>query len=67
MRQERLEAKMAEKKVKDQDCAKALGIDSSTFWRKKTGVNEFDRDEIKGLKTLMGLTAEEVDFIFFED
>lgn len=67
MKRERLEAKMAEKQVKDQDCTKALGIDASTFWRKKTGSSEFDREEIKGLKALLELSPEEVDFIFFED
>ena len=67
MRQEKLKSKMVEKNLRDQDMAKILGIDVSTFYRKKTGITEFNREEIKAMKNCLNLTADEVDAIFFED
>lgn len=67
MKQERLKGKMVEHSLRDQDMAKLLGIDSSTFYRKKNGVTEFTREEIKIMKNLLNLTADEIDSIFFED
>lgn len=67
MRQERLKGKMVEHNLRDQDMAKLLGIDASTFYRKKNGVTEFTREEIKTMKGLLNLTADDIDSIFFED
>lgn len=67
MRQERLKGKMVENNLRDQDMAKILGIDSSTFYRKKNGVTDFTREEIKIMKDYLHLSAEEVDSIFFGD
>lgn len=67
MRQERLKGKMVEHNLRDQDMAKLLGIDASTFYRKKNGVTEFTREEIKTMKSLLNLTADDIDSIFFED
>ena len=67
MKQERLKGKMVEHSLRDQDMAKLLGIDSSTFYRKKNGVTEFTREEIKIMKNILNLTADEIDSIFFED
>ena len=67
MKQERLKGKMVEHSLRDQDMAKLLGIDSSTFYRKKNGVTEFTREEIKIMKNLLNLSADEIDSIFFDD
>jgi hypothetical protein len=40
---------------------------SNTFYRKKTGVSDFTREEIKRIKEVLHLSAEEVDAIFFGD
>ena len=65
MKQERLKGKMVENNLRDQDMASILGIDSSTFYRKKKGITDFTREEIKIMKDRLNLTAEEVDAIFF--
>ena len=67
MKQERLKGKMVEHSLRDQDMAKLLGIDSSTFYRKKNGVTEFTREEIKIMMNLLNLSADEIDSIFFDD
>ncbi len=62
-----LKGRMVENNLRDQDMANILGIDVSTFYRKKTGVSDFTREEIKRIKEVLHLSAEEVDAIFFGD
>ena len=62
-----LKAKMYEHGVTDQSMADLMGINVSTFYRKKTGESDFNREEIKLIKNRLNLTLEDVDRIFFED
>lgn len=49
------------------DVANALGVDESTYYRKRSGKTEFTRNEIRLLKNLLKLSSEEMDAIFFAD
>ena len=60
-----LEAKTKERGLTNEDVAKALNIDSSTYYRKKRGETDFYRREIRLIRKLLCLSSEEVDSIFF--
>lgn len=45
--------------------ADALGIDESTYSRKKSGKSDFTRNEIRIIIDTLGLTAKEACEIFF--
>lgn len=62
-----LKAKMFEAGITDQEMAGHLSIDTSTFYRKKTGNSDFNREEIKKMKDILSLTLEDVDRIFFAE
>lgn len=49
------------------DVANALGVDESTYYRKRSGKTEFTRNEIRLLKNLLKLSSEEMDAFFFAD
>ena len=48
-----------------EDLAKSLGINLSTFYRKLSGESDFTRNEIKIVRSELGLSIEDVDRIFF--
>ena len=62
-----LKAKMYENGITDQSMAEFIGIDVSTFYRKKSGNSDFNREEIKVMKERLNLSPDEIDRIFFED
>lgn len=62
-----LKAKMFEAGITEQEMAGHLGVDASTFYRKKTGNSDFTREEIKKMKNILSLTPEDVDRIFFAE
>lgn len=45
--------------------ASELGINQSTLFRKMTGESDFTRAEIQTAKSVLGLSMEEADAIFF--
>lgn len=62
-----LEMMIKENKLSNGDVAKYLNIDQSTFIRKKKGETDFLRKEIQKIRTLLNLTSEQVDAIFFDE
>lgn len=62
-----LEMKMKESKISNEEMAKHLSIDASTFYRKKTGISDFSRKEMQTMKKVLKLSSHDVDLIFFED
>ncbi|MEE3402537.1 MAG: helix-turn-helix transcriptional regulator [Acutalibacteraceae bacterium] len=61
----KLKAKMVEKGYSVEQIAQKLGINSVTVYRKLSGETEFTRNEIAMLKSILSLTIEEIDNIFF--
>lgn len=49
------------------ELATILKIDEATLYRKKNGTSDFYRREIQVIKSVLNLTNEEVDKIFFEE
>ena len=49
------------------EVAKRLKINPATMTRKMAGETEFTRAELQKLRTMLNLTAEEFDAIFFAD
>lgn len=47
--------------------ASALGVDESTYYRKRSGKTDFTRNELRLLKNLLRLSSDEMDAIFFAD
>lgn len=62
-----LEAACKRKGLTIQHVARLLGMDESTFYRKRKGLTDFTRKEIQMLRSILNLTSEEVDEIFFTD
>lgn len=60
-----LKARMVENGYNDQSLSRAIGIDTSTFYRKKAGNSDFYRKEIQAIKDCLCLSGEDVDRIFF--
>ena len=60
-----LKAKMIINNDKGITLAKSLGISETTLSAKLNGKAEFTRGEIKKIKLRYGLSAEEIDDIFF--
>lgn len=67
MNQYLLDAKIKSKGFSLKEYPKRLNMDYSTFYRKKIGISEFDRDEIQFMKYDLDLSTEELDDIFFKD
>lgn len=61
-----LEYMIKEKGFNNSDIAKALGICDSSFYKKRTGANEFTNDELKKLKSLLNLDNDTFIKLFFE-
>lgn len=53
------------KGMTQEQVAKQLGMDSSTLNRKTAGKSDFSRAELQQLKTLLGLSVEESEEVFF--
>jgi hypothetical protein len=64
---DKLRGKMAEKRCTAEKMANFLGIDPATFYRKITGKTEFTRSEIQGVATLLVLSMQDLEDIFFAD
>ena len=62
-----LKSKMVEKGITDQELSSLLGINQATLFRKKNGVSDFYRNEIKVIKEVLDLTDKDIDLIFFEN
>lgn len=60
-----LKSKMVEKGITDQELSSLLGINQATLSRKKNGVSDFYRNEIKVIKEVLKLTDKDIDLIFF--
>lgn len=61
----KLKIKMLERNVTDKQLIDALGINESTYYKKKNKITEFKRNELKIIKFTLHLNAEEMDQIFF--
>lgn len=48
------------------DLIKRMGMNEATFYRKMNGKSDFYRREIQQMREILGLSADEVDRIFFE-
>lgn len=66
MRRERLKGKLVEKKRTYAQCAKLLGISTTTFNCKVNGKTKFYIEEANMLSEDLGLTNEEKIDIFFD-
>lgn len=62
-----LEAACKRKGLTNQHVAQLLGMDESTFYRKRKGLTDFTRKEIQKLRSILNLTPEDVDEIFFTE
>lgn len=62
-----LEAKTKEAGLTNEDIARKLSIDQATYYRKKRGVSDFYRNEIKTISDILKLSSEDVNLIFFND
>lgn len=62
-----LEAKTKEAGLTNEEVAKKLCINQTTYYRKKRGFSDFYREEIKILADLLNLSSEDVNRIFFTD
>lgn len=60
-----LNYKMEQAEVTNIELARVLGISVVTLYRKKMGLNEFNRAEIQKIMERLSLTMEEKDQIFF--
>lgn len=64
---DKLRGKMAEKRCTSEKMANFLGIDPATFHRKITGKSEFSRSEIQHIATILGLSMQDLEDIFFAE
>lgn len=62
-----LEAKTKEAGLTNEDVAKRLSIDQATYYRKKRGLSDFYRNEIKTISDFLKLSSEDVNLIFFNE
>lgn len=62
-----LEAACKRKGLTNAHVADLLGMDESTFYRKRKGLTDFTRKEIQKLRSILALTSEDVDEIFFTE
>ena len=62
-----LEATCKRKGLTNAHVAHLLDIDESTYYRKRKGLTDFTRKEIQKLRSILELTSQEVDDIFFTE
>ena len=67
MNRAELRAAIARKGISKTALAEALGISRTALGQKLTGVREFKESEIKALVKVLGLSAGDVDTLFFLD
>lgn len=63
----KLRAKRAELGLTQLEIANKLGINPVTYQRKETGVREFSINEAIGLSSILNLTLDEANSIFFDN
>lgn len=63
---EKIKALLKVHGVSQNDLADALGLTYQTISIKVNGHKEFTRDEIMAIKLMFKLTAEQLDYIFFD-
>lgn len=59
------QAKYIEHGLNAADVAKIMGINLATLSRKMNGKSDFTRNEIQLFRSKLGLSAREIDYIFF--
>lgn len=59
------QAKYIEHGLNSTDIAKIMGINPATLSRKVNGESDFTRNEIQLFRSALGLTAQEIEYIFF--
>lgn len=62
-----LEKHMIESDVTNVEMAKRLNISDSAWYRKKTGVTQFDAREIREVAKVLNLNEKEIMSIFFHE
>lgn len=62
---DRFQAKYIEHGLNAADVAKIMGINPATLSRKMNGESDFTRNEIQLFRSELGLSAREIDYIFF--
>lgn len=67
MNSSKLKGIRVERGYNQQRLAEAIGITLNTYYRKESGRAEFSRDEIEKLATVLCLTAQDVNVIFFDN
>ena len=58
-------SKLAEKSITLREIAASIGCNEATLYRKMKGQSDFTRNEIQLVKQKLGLSAAEVEAIFF--
>lgn len=61
----RFKAKYIECGLKFVDVARIMGISPTTLYRKIQGKSDFTRREIQCFRIALGLSADEIEYIFF--
>lgn len=64
-REDKFRGKIAETRNTISSLARKLGVDTSTIYRKMSGESDFTRAEIQSITQVLGLTANDVQDIFF--
>lgn len=66
-RPELLKSKMVALKINADILSDKLGIDTATFYRKMKGESEFNRSEMQIIRTVLDLSSDDMDAIFFAE
>ncbi len=61
----KLRAKLIENGVTVAELSKAIGINEVTYYRKVNGLSDFYRNELSIIKSVLGLSSNEFENIFF--
>ncbi len=61
-----LKIKMLEKDIDMDALCAAIGISTTTFYRKKVGESDFYRNEIRAIRCCLDLSESDVESIFFK-
>ena len=67
MNQFLLDAKAKSLGYTNEQMARLLSIDPATYYKKKTGRSEFTRKELQKIRSVLKMSQEEFENIFFED
>lgn len=62
---DKFRAKMVEKGITIADVANVIGINETTLYRKMNGKSDFSRSEIQILKSLLNMSLDDAESIFF--